>query len=102
MSSLCSFLFISPAGTLVLNAGSLLRDWTGGGIKATLHRVVAPASSQGRHRYSAALFVDPDKSLALRDLKQGDQAIATMSVADYILYRSGTSGDGVAFISGED
>lgn len=29
-------------GTLVLNAGSLLKDWTGGAVKATVHRVVAP------------------------------------------------------------
>uniref|UniRef100_A0A6U2F670 Fe2OG dioxygenase domain-containing protein n=2 Tax=Hemiselmis andersenii TaxID=464988 RepID=A0A6U2F670_HEMAN len=85
-------------GALVVNAGSLLKDWTGGAVKATLHRVVAPAEYVGRHRYSAALFVDPDEDVTLTD--QGDADVRGMSVAEYIKWRSG-EGDSVPFAAGE-
>lgn len=53
-----------------------------------------------RDRYSAAFFVDPDKGVHLKDLGQSNEIVSTMSVAEYITYRSG-GGDGVAYLEGE-
>jgi isopenicillin N synthase-like dioxygenase len=42
-------------GTLAVNFGKLLERWTGGQVRATLHRVVSP----GRERFSIPFFYEP-------------------------------------------
>jgi len=42
-------------GTLAVNFGKLLERWTGGRVRATLHRVVSP----GRERFSMPFFYEP-------------------------------------------
>lgn len=63
-------------GTLVVNIGSLLSGWTGGKLKATLHRVAGPASEGSGvsredllmavrcRRTSIAFFVDPNEDVS--------------------------------------
>lgn len=47
---------VPPAdGTLAVNFGKLLERWTGGKVRATLHRVVAP----GTERFSIPFFYEP-------------------------------------------
>ena len=47
---------VPPAdGTLAVNFGRLLEQWTGGRVRATLHRVVSP----GRQRFSIPFFYEP-------------------------------------------
>ena len=100
------------AGSLVVNAGSLLERWTGGTIPATLHRVAGPASSGGkggsrspreredllaavgRDRTSLAYFCDPDRGAAAELAGgdgdgDGDEGASGTSVAEYIRWRSG-------------
>ena len=106
-------------GTLVVNVGSLLSGWTKGSLRATLHRVAGPASSNScsdvealkeavQHpRTSVAFFADPNKdvseSLEATAKNQSKTtspddfltgALGGMSVAEYIRWRSG--GDGAA------
>ena len=50
-------------------------------------------------RFSAAFFVDVDEGVTLRELGHDDELHASMTVAEYIRWRSG-SGDGVAFHPG--
>mmetsp|Transcript_64196 Transcript_64196/g.200997 ORF Transcript_64196/g.200997 Transcript_64196/m.200997 type:complete len:328 (-) Transcript_64196:4-987(-) len=103
-------------GALVVNAGSLLSAWTNDAVRATLHRVAGPASvksgspperlleAASTHRYSMALFVDPDPGLALRELA-GDipaSVEASGSVADYVRWRCGVAGEGVNYAPGEE
>lgn len=110
-------------GALVVNVGSLLSEWTGGSLKATLHRVAGPASigsetrrdvlleAAGRARTSLAFFADPDGGVKAR-LAEFDSSGtpertgSEMSVAEYIQYRSGGSyandgREGVAFTKKE-
>lgn len=53
-------------GAVIINIGDCLRDWSGGVLKSTLHRVVersstpCTSSSVLANRYSAAYFVSPD------------------------------------------
>ncbi|KAL7545267.1 hypothetical protein ACHAWF_008615 [Thalassiosira exigua] len=103
-------------GCIVVNVGSILSEWTGGELKATLHRVAGPASKGSTSsvdelqravampRISVAYFADPNgdvsASLAGNDEKGGD-----MSVADYIRWRSGgddSDRSGVAFASNKE
>ena len=47
---------VPPAeGTLVVNFGKLLERWTGGRVRATRHRVIAP----GAERFSIPFFYEP-------------------------------------------
>ena len=47
---------VPPAdGTLAVNFGRLLEQWTGSQVRATLHRVVSP----GRERFSIPFFYEP-------------------------------------------
>jgi isopenicillin N synthase-like dioxygenase len=47
---------VPPAeGTLAVNFGKLLERWTGGRVRATLHRVVSPE----RERFSMPFFYEP-------------------------------------------
>jgi len=115
-------------GGIVVNIGSILSEWTRQELKATLHRVVGPASvgspmskeallaaAEGP-RISIAYFADPndDVSTALIEGKHGGgiqekmenvfNAGEDMSVSDYIRWRSGgegTSRSGVAYTSTE-
>jgi len=100
-------------GAMVVNIGSLLSGWTGGSLLATLHRVAGPASKGSRHsddvyktllqavsksRTSIAFFSDPNEGVAA-SLKESNaksgltDALNGMSVAEYIKWRSGGSGD---------
>jgi isopenicillin N synthase-like dioxygenase len=47
---------VPPAeGRLAVNFGKLLERWTGGRVRATLHRVLSP----GRERFSIPFFYEP-------------------------------------------
>ena len=108
-------------GAIIVNAGSLLEQWTGGKIPATLHRVAGP-QSQGisashkaileqaaqQDRISLAFFADPNSNVvaALNDKDGKNDTPNNMTVAEYIRYRSGnindaTSRSGVAFTAQE-
>lgn len=94
-------------GTIVVNIGSLLSDWTDQRLLATLHRVAGPASANSasdskvlrqaiaRGRTSIAFFVDPD---------DGSPLLRGGNIRDYIRWRSGGSApdrSGIAFTSSE-
>ncbi len=114
-------------GYIVVNVGSILSEWTGGVLRATLHRVAGPASVGGKRggcgsyaesllrgvsipRYSIAYFADPNCDVTIdADKLVGDESIGggktQMNVLDYILWRSGGGGSdrsGVAFTSFEE
>ncbi len=50
--------------SFAMNFGGLLERWTGGKIKATLHRVLG----QGEHRYSVPFFFEPRPSTQIAPL----------------------------------
>ncbi len=50
--------------SFAINFGGLLERWTGGKIKATLHRVLG----QGEHRYSVPFFFEPRPSTEIAPL----------------------------------
>ena len=109
-------------GSIVVNIGSILSEWTRQELKATLHRVAGPASIESItpketllravevSRISIAYFADPngDVSTTLKegkDKKGDDDTEDELSVADYIRWRSGGEGrgrSGVAFTSTEE
>ena len=86
-------------GSVVVNIGSLLSEWTGQELKATLHRVAGPASvgsqigkeeleeSISVSRTSVAYFADPNNDVSATFGKEGLEE--DMSVAEYIQFRSG-------------
>ncbi|KAG7350370.1 2-oxyglutarate/Fe(II) oxygenase [Nitzschia inconspicua] len=89
-------------GALVVNIGSLLSEWTKGVLLATLHRVVhydvnkdttdSSNNSSGKTRTSLAFFADPDPNVSttLKETGKGrNDQTSSMSVAEYIQYRSG-------------
>ena len=97
-------------GALVVNIGSLLSEWTKGTLLATLHRVVGYENDENKPRTSLAFFADPDQdiSAALKTTSEQDDDITkftkTMSVAEYIQWRSGGTGtdrSGVDFTDDE-
>lgn len=103
-------------GHVVVNVGSLLSDWTGQQLKATLHRVAGPASvgsqigkeeleeSISVSRTSVAYFADPDEDVSTT-LFGEDGLDKKMSVAQYIHFRSGGKGrdrTGIALTSTEE
>ena len=53
-------------GTVVINSGDLLEQWTNGQYQSTVHRV-QPVTGQ-RSRYSIAFFVDPDDAVWVEPL----------------------------------
>ena len=100
-------------GHVVVNVGSLLSDWTGQQLKATLHRVAGPASvgsqtekqeleeSISVTRTSVAYFADPNEDVSAAF---GEDDLG-MSVAQYIHFRSGgnsRSRTGIALTSTEE
>ena len=82
-------------GSVVVNIGSLLSEWTGQELKATLHRVAGPASAGSQigkeeleesisvSRTSVAYFADPNNDVSATFGEED------MSVAEYIQFRSG-------------
>lgn len=58
-------------GSIVMNVGEMLMRWSNGKLKATLHQVKAPPSSDGNgvpERYSIAFFCNPNKDTLLECL----------------------------------
>lgn len=107
-------------GALVVNIGSLLSEWTNGVLLATLHRVVhhdtvrdssnSDDNNQkrsGTTRTSLAFFADPDPNVSTKLKETGQdnkEKAATMSVSEYIQYRSGGTSaarEGVQFTAQE-
>jgi isopenicillin N synthase-like dioxygenase len=94
-------------GALVVNIGSLLSEWTKGVLLATLHRVVSDLENNSDDdkttRTSLAFFADPDPNISAKLNKTRGTAmdkLASMSVAEYIQYRSGgasSTREGVQF-----
>jgi isopenicillin N synthase-like dioxygenase len=52
-------------GTLAVNFGKLLERWTGGRVKATLHRVISPE----RERFSMPFFYEPAADAEIAPLR---------------------------------
>lgn len=68
-------------GTLAINFGKLLERWTGGRIRATLHRVMAP----GRERFSIPFFYEPAAEAEIRPLPLPDaEAFEPFLYGDYL------------------
>lgn len=58
----------SQPGDIVINAGDMLQEATGGYLKSTTHRVVNPTDgSEKISRYSMPLFVHPHSDVKLSD-----------------------------------
>lgn len=55
-------------GTVLVNTGGLLAQWTNDEWIATAHRVVVTPAGLEQPRYSIALFVDPDSSVLVECL----------------------------------
>lgn len=111
-------------GALVVNVGSLLSGWTNDSLKATLHRVAGPASSNSgtpnellvqavcHARTSIAFFADPNQDVSkvlaktnnIHSVEEDSFLQGMSSVAEYIAWRSGGSGatrSGVSFTEQE-
>jgi len=68
-------------GTLAINFGKLLERWTGGRIRATLHRVIAP----GRERFSIPFFYEPAAEAEIAPLPlAGAEAFEPFLYGDYL------------------
>jgi isopenicillin N synthase-like dioxygenase len=64
-----------------INFGGLLERWTGGKIKATLHRVLG----QGEHRYSVPFFFEPRPSTVIAPLPmEGVRPFAPFLYGDHL------------------
>ena len=62
---------VPPAdGTLAVNFGQLLERWTGGRVRATRHRVIAPKTA----RYSIPFFYEPRVDAEIAPLPLADAA----------------------------
>ena len=55
-------------GTVLVNTGGLLAQWTNDTWIATAHRVVVTPAALAQPRYSIALFVDPDEDVLVECL----------------------------------
>jgi isopenicillin N synthase-like dioxygenase len=68
-------------GTLVVNFGKLLGSWTGGRIRATEHRVLAP----DRERFSIPFFYEPRVDAEIAPLPvSGGEAFVPFRYGDYV------------------
>ena len=56
---------IPMEGTILVNIGLLLENWTNGRLRATRHRVIRPTPEQ---RMSLVLFVHPDENVLVKPL----------------------------------
>ena len=52
-------------GTVLVNIGLLLENWTNGRLRATRHRVIRPTAEE---RMSLVLFVHPDENVVVKPL----------------------------------
>jgi len=73
---------VPPAdGTLAVNFGRLLEQWTAGRVRATLHRVVSP----GRQRFSIPFFYEPAVDAEIAPLPlEGVQPFETFLYGDFL------------------
>jgi len=68
-------------GTLAVNFGKLLARWTGGRIRATVHRVVG----KNRARHSVPFFYEPGVDAVIQPLPiEGAQAFEPVSYGDHL------------------
>ncbi|PTE12344.1 isopenicillin N synthase family dioxygenase [Mesorhizobium helmanticense] len=79
---------VPPAnGTLAVNFGQLLERWTGGRVRATRHRVIAPKTA----RYSIPFFYEPRVDAEIAPLPlAGAQPFEPFLYGDY-LWESATN-----------
>lgn len=111
-------------GTLVVNIGTWLSRYTDGKLKATLHRVAGPASSNSgtdakilheamkKPRSSIAFFADPNIDAKMPNMqaekimnKITESNKKELNVGEYIEWRSGGSGSnrvGIAYTVEEE
>ena len=77
-----AWLDVPPAeGTLAVNFGKLLARWTGGRVRATLHRVI----SSNRERYSIPFFFEPSVDTVISPLPlQGAETFEPVSYGDHL------------------
>ena len=79
-------------GSVIVNAGDILSMYTNGRWEAAKHRVVVPAGSEARPRYSIAVFTAPDREARVRPLRRMVSAGTparwpSMPVLDYYSFR---------------
>lgn len=77
-----SWLTVPPVeGTLAVNFGKLLARWTGGRIRATLHRVIG----RNQQRYSVSFFYEPSVDTVITPLPiAGGQPFEPISYGDHL------------------
>lgn len=77
-----SWLDIPPEeGTVAINFGKVLERWTGGRVKATIHRVLGT----GRERYSIPFFYEPRPDAVIAPLPlPGAEAFAPFTYGDHL------------------
>ena len=77
-----SWLTVPPVeGTLAVNFGKLLARWTGGRIRATLHRVIG----NNRQRYSVPFFYEPSVDTVIAPLPiAGSDPFEPVSYGDHL------------------
>ena len=78
--------------SLLVNTGALMARWTNDVWRATAHRVVVKPTSRDSHRYSIAVFFDPDKSTICsvdpKFVAEGEDAkYPPISSLDYLLMK---------------
>jgi len=73
---------VPPAdGTLAVNFGRLLERWTGGRVRATLHRVISPE----RERFSIPFFFEPKVDAEIAPLPMpGAEKFTPFLYGDYL------------------
>ena len=57
-------------GSVIVNTGDLLSIFTNGRWEPAKHRVVVPAGSEARPRYSIGIFTAPDREARVRPLRR--------------------------------
>jgi isopenicillin N synthase-like dioxygenase len=72
---------VKSEGGLVVNAGDLWVDWTGGRWKSGLHRVVNPSSDEakGTARLSVPFFTGPKPDTLIFDVFGGEEQEGVMA-----------------------
>jgi len=67
-------------GALAVNFGKLLQRWTGGAIKATIHRVIG----NGQQRYSIPFFFEPSIDTVIAPLEGCGERFAPILYGDHL------------------
>ena len=57
-------------GSVIVNTGDLLSMYSNSRWEPAKHRVVVPAGSEARARYSIAVFTAPDREAKVRPLRR--------------------------------